>query len=165
MENEITLGNLKENRELYDYIRHQLINKFLFANISLQEVLEFINSAEELKIQVLSPERLKYDEFSEIFIKKIKNEITNRIKSGEIEIVKKLLQPYETFLKNTKDYSKAMNIIEDVLIKVNINNDIDLLKKLLIKIPIIQATIVKIIRENLTLIKNNDFSFIKNKIY
>jgi len=159
MSNSITLSYLKSQKEIFNDIKTKIPVKYGTANIGMNEILEFINNDENLKIQVIVPELYNAEQFIQTLTKLVEKEFYNRINSGEINIISKLIEPYNAFFSNLNNKEKAINIIETTLKKYELNYNQQFLTRFLLSSPLIIKIVESFIKENQDNIKNNNWSF------
>jgi len=158
---DVKLIDLKMNG-IYEDIKSEILTINNYAGIDFKEILEIINTSDELKKQTQYSALYKKDEFIRILRIKIVEETLNRIKSGEIDIIKKAISPYDPFLNSAKNKYQAIEIIIATINNFQIENDFKTIKLLVKNTPVIQKIIIAIINENKEDIKNNNYDFTKN---
>jgi len=161
---DVTVNDIKKCKNLEEDIRTNVIGKYNYSDISLNEIAEFINENDDLKLHIFYPDSLNKEALISYLKDKVHKETINRIKTGEIDIIKKALSPYMSFISGTKNLDKILEILNVVFNQLKIQDEDEILKEAFDKIEIISQTIKTVCQENKDKILAKDYSFIKNNI-
>jgi len=161
---DVKINDIKKCRNLEEEIRLNVIGKYNYGDISLKEIAEFINENDEYKLQIFYPDSLDKGTLIPYLKEKTHIEIINRIKTGEIEIIKKALSPYMTFISSLRNTDRILEILETIITNLEIQDEDNILIEAFDKIEIIKKIIEAVCKENKEKILANDFSFVKNNI-